>query len=81
MLRMPPRLCRLRQAFAVSILSFADSSGYCLRLKIVDSRTEALVPRPSEALWEKIVLVGSPRPLAGKLPAVAAFWLVFFLIR
>ena len=80
-LRMPPRLRRLRQASAVSIMPLADQSSYCPRQKIADFGTEALLPRPSEALWEMIDPIGYPRPLARKLPAIAAFRLVVFLVR
>ena len=78
---MPPSLGRLRQGSTISIIPPADYSSYCPRRNIADFATEVLLPRPSEALWEKTDHVGSPRPLAGKLPAIAAFWLVFFLIR
>ena len=78
---MPLNLRRLRQGFAISILPPTDSSGCCPRRKIVGFETEVLLPRPTEALWEKTDPVGSPWPLAGRLPAFAVFWLVFFLVR
>ena len=80
-LRMPPHLRCLRQASAVSIMPLADQSSYCPRQKIADFGTEALLPRPSEALWEKTGPIGSPRPLVGRLPAFPVSRLVFFLIR
>ena len=79
--RKPLSLRRLRQGSAVSILPPADYSGYWPCRKIADFATEVLLPRPSEALWEKTGPVGSPQPLVGRLPAFAISQLVFFLIQ
>ena len=77
----PPSLTRLRQGSAISILPPADYSVYYSHWKIVDFATKVLLPRPSEALWEKTGPIGSPRPLVGRLPAFPVSRLVFFLIR
>ena len=47
------RLRRHRQVSIVMILLPADWSSYCLRQRIANSEIVTLLPRPSEAIWEK----------------------------
>ena len=80
-LRMLLRLCRHRRVSVVLNLPPADSLGYCLRRRIADSGTIMLLLRRSEAIWKRTDLVGSPRPLAARLPVVVVFRRTVSLVR